>query len=345
MLMKNESFFKTIKSFLDVYLIKQKNYSKNTQKSYRESISLLLQYFKDELGMSFTQIGFDQINYANISGYLAWLECERGCGNQTINLRLTAIRSLTKYASILDPAKIAIQIDIRNVSAKKGGAKVVEFLSEEALECLFLQPDTTKSNGVRDRFFMILMHDVAARCQEMLDLRLGDLELKKSNSSIYLTGKGSKSRRLPMSEKVVQHLQSYLNSFHPLQTRADEDYLFYTIIHGERHKMSTDAVSAFMKQYGIKGQAFFSQVPARVHPHQLRHTRAMHLYRGGMPLVLLAEFLGHANVNTTRIYAWADTEMKRQAIQKISAKTKSDCDVIPIWKNDEEMIKKLYGLA
>lgn len=67
-------------------------------------------------------------------------------------------------------------------------------------------------------------------------------------------------------------------------------------------------------------------------------------YRAGMPLVLLSEFLGHADVNTTRIYAWADTEMKRQAIQKVSKATAED-SIEPIWANDEEMIKRLYGLA
>ena len=70
----------------------------------------------------------------------------------------------------------------------------------------------------------------------------------------------------------------------------------------------------------------------------------MHLYRAGMPLVLLSEFLGHADINTTRIYAWADTEMKRQAIQKVSKVTEGDT-IEPIWANDEEMIKRLYGLA
>ena len=108
--------------------------------------------------------------------------------------------------------------------------------------------------------------------------------------------------------------------------------------------MSTDAVSLFMKKYGELANHICSEVPKRVHPHQLRHSRAMHLYRAGMPLVLLSEFLGHADVNTTRVYAWADTETKRQAIQKISGNL-SECSVASIWENDEEMIKRLYGLA
>ena len=64
-----------------------------------------------------------------------------------------------------------------------------------------------------------------------------------------------------------------------------------------------------------------------------------------MPLVLLSEFLGHADVNTTRIYAWADTEMKRQAIQKITDKCEANATIEPIWENDEQVIKRLYGLA
>ena len=108
--------------------------------------------------------------------------------------------------------------------------------------------------------------------------------------------------------------------------------------------MSTDAVNLFMKKYGEMARRTCPEVPERVHPHQLRHSRAMHLYRAGMPLVLLSEFLGHADVNTTRIYAWADTEMKRQAIQKVSGDT-GRIHIEPIWVNDEEMIKRLYGLA
>ena len=109
-------------------------------------------------------------------------------------------------------------------------------------------------------------------------------------------------------------------------------------------KMSTDTVSLFMKKYGAAGKQICVEMPERVHPHQLRHSRAMHLYRSGMPLVLLSEFLGHADVNTTRVYAWADTEMKRRAIQRVTGTNATD-PVEPIWENDEQMIKRLYGLV
>jgi integrase len=77
----------------------------------------------------------------------------------------------------------------------------------------------------------------------------------------------------------------------------------------------------------------------------LRHTRAMHLYRQGLPLPLLADYLGHASIESTRIYAYADTEMKRIAIEKADPLHNQIPPSQPIWAGDEDMILKLSGLA
>ena len=75
-----------------------------------------------------------------------------------------------------------------------------------------------------------------------------------------------------------------------------------------------------------------------------RHSWAMHLYRNGMPLQLLSEFMGHASLASTQIHAYADTEMKRQAIEKSSQAIEENISTKPAWQTDEEMIRKLYGL-
>ena len=136
-------------------------------------------------------------------------------------------------------------------------------------------------------------------------------------------------------EEDVFFLAKCLKEQSDIEIITEKDYISHP---------KPNAVNLFMKKYGETARRACPEVPERVHPHQLRHSRAMHLYRAGMPLVLLSEFLGHADVNTTRIYAWADTEMKRQAIQKVSKATAED-SIEPIWANDEEMIKRLYGLA
>ena len=344
MRLKDEKFYKTVRDFLDIYLIKHRSYSLNTQKSYREAINLLLLYFKTELGLEYASIGFEDITYSNITGFLEWLSKSRGCSPATVNLRLMAIRSFTKYAGILDSGKIYMQVEVGNISVRKTPGKVVEFLTAPALEALFEQPNRFKTNGYRDFCFMRLMYDTAARCQELVDAKIHDLSIRKTHATICLTGKGNKLRIVPISPSVVELLKTYLDKAHPTEQRQSDDYLFFTTHHGRKSRMSTDAVNLFMKKYGEMARRACPEVPERVHPHQLRHSRAMHLYRAGMPLVLLSEFLGHADVNTTRIYAWADTEMKRQAIQKVSKVTEGDT-IEPIWANDEELIKRLYGLA
>jgi site-specific recombinase XerD len=170
---------------------------------------------------------------------------------------------------------------------------------------------------MRNRFYMILMYDTAGRCQELLDLKLKDFVISGSKPYVYLTGKNSRQRSVPLLPKTVGHYEHYLAAFHP-EPNSPDDYVFYTVSHNQRHQMSEDNVEAFMKKYGEQARKGCHEVPLRVHPHQLRHTRAMHLYRSGWPLPFVSELLGHAKITTTNIYAYADTEMKRNALSAYS---------------------------
>lgn len=344
MKLKDDTLFKLIRSFLTIYLPKQKCYSLNTTKSYKETLNLLLDYLQTEKQIPLSQISFDHLNAATICSFLDWLQENRGCGVSTRNQRLTALKSFIKYAGMMDCACVALQSELAKVPIKKDASKIVEFLSEKAMQTLLQQPSAGSRYGMRDRFFMILMYDTAARCGEMLSLKVKDIQLQPKGSIVYLTGKGSKMRVVPIMDKTADHVRHYLDRFHPLQTRVNDDYLFYTIIHGIKNQMSPDNVASFMKRYGELVKQSCPEIPGKVHPHQLRHTRAIHLYRGGMPMPLIAEFLGHADMSTSQIYAYADTEMKRAAIQKVDQNSNLSSTEQPIWVNDDEMIRKLYGL-
>ncbi|WP_019412382.1 tyrosine-type recombinase/integrase [Paenisporosarcina sp. TG20] len=97
---------------------------------------------------------------------------------------------------------------------------------------------------------------------------------------------------------------------------------------------------------GVTARDQCNKVPDGLHPHMFRHSRSMHLYRGGMPLPLLSEWLGHAQLETTKIYANADTQMKREAIEKATSSINplTQGQKVTSWQNDEELIKRLYGL-
>ena len=261
MRLKDEKFYKTVRDFLDIYLIRHRGYSLNTQKSYREAINLLLLYFKAERGLEYSNVGFEDITYSNITGFLEWLSKSRGCSPATVNLRLMAIRSFTKYAGILDSGKIYMQVEVGNISVRKTPGKVVEFLTAPALETLFEQPNRFKTNGYRDFCFMRLMYDTAARCQELVDAKIHDLSIRKTHATICLTGKGNKLRIVPISPSVVELLKTYLDKAHPTEQRQSDDYLFFTKHHGRKSRMSTDAVNLFMKKYGEMARRACPEVP------------------------------------------------------------------------------------
>jgi integrase/recombinase XerD len=191
---------------------------------------------------------------------------------------------------------------------------------------------------------MILMYDTGARNQEILDLKVRDIYTSAKESHIVITGKDSKTRIVPLMRKTVEHFNNYLRIFHDGQVSIS--LLFYVLQKGHRQAMFPDAVSKSMKIYGKTAREQNSNVPEHLHAYMVSHSRAMHLYRGGMPLPLLSEWLGHAQLETTMIYAYADTEMKREAIEKATSiiSPLRQGQAITAWQDDDELIKRLYGL-
>ncbi len=338
-------FFKAIRSFLLEYLPNQRCFSENTIRSYRQTLNLFVKFLREKQGMTVKQIRFEAITRDTILDFLDWIELERHCSASTRNHRLMALRSFFNYAGKLDCTQVALSLTVADVPRKNTQGKVVEYLTEPALEVLLKQPDPSKSKGLRNLFFMILMYDTAARCDELLEMKICDLRINVRHPIAYLHGKGNKTRTVPLLARSVQHCERYLRLFHPGEALDSEKYLFYTVSHRMQHQMSPDAVALFIKNYGQKAHAVCAEAPSHVHPHMLRHTRAMHLYHQGMPMMLLSEYLGHASEETTKIYAYADTEMKRKAIDRADAVRGGNAPPEPVWVDDEEMILKLSGLV
>jgi site-specific recombinase XerD len=337
-------FFKATHNFLMEYLPKQKCYSENTVRSYRQVLNLFISYLRDEKQFKLQQINFGMISQPLIQDFLEHLEEKRSCSVSSRNQRLMALRSFFKYAGMTDCVQAALFLSISDIPIKKSTSKIVEFLSETALAVLLNQPDFKKRVGLRNQFFMILMYDTAARCGELLNLKVRDLRINNPYPMVYLTGKGNKTRTVPLMKKTVDHCNRYLREFHDQPEQNFDEYVFYTVIHGEKKPMSADTAAIFMKSYGETAKNICHDIPNRVHPHILRHTRAMHLYRNGMPLALLAEYLGHTDPETTKIYAYSDTEMKRTAMEKADSKRTIEYESVPVWEGNEDLILKLAGL-
>ena len=343
---KTTRFFKLIRDFLTVYLPNQKAVSHNTIKSYRETLNLLLNYICEKNKTNLGKLIFEYLSRETVEAFLDYLEKVRQCGVSTRNQRLACIRSFIKYAGIRDIGIQAYANDLCSTPLKKKTkTPVISYFSEAALKTILQQPDARKKKELRNLFFMILMYDTGARNQELLDVRLSDIRFEEKSPYVVITGKGGKIRLVPVMHKTVEHFKKYAAAFH--SELITDSYLFYTERNKKRYPMSPDNTERFIRKYACTAHSVNSEVPKSLHPHMFRHSRSMHLYRSGMPLVLLAEWLGHADVTTTLIYANADTEMKREAIEKATSKLNpllSGENSSSGWTDDEAVIRRLYGL-
>lgn len=208
-------FFDTVRRFLLDYLPKQRCLSENTILSYRQTLNLFVAYMRDEMGMGATKLTFSRIDRDAILGFLTWLENARGCSPSTRNQRLMAMRSFLDFAGQIDCTQTALYLSACNIPSKESCGRIVEFLTEPALTALLQQPDPSKQKDLRNLVFMILMHDTAARCSELLDMKVCDLRLDAKHPIAYLHGKGRKTRTVPLLNRTVQHCRQYLNKFHP----------------------------------------------------------------------------------------------------------------------------------
>lgn len=235
---------------------------------------------------------------------------------------------------------MAIWLDVKQVRPVRVPARVPDALSMSAVEALIRAPGQHTRQGLRDTTIILLLFDAAARIQETLDLTIADLDTTAGHGRVILTGKGRRTRTVPIMDKTSRHLDQYISAFHG-GTPEPEALLFYTISNGQHQPMSQGNISYLLKKYAAAARPACPQIPERVHAHQLRHARAMQMLRAGVPLPHIKEFLGHANIATTSVYASADNQMVRDAIQKAASTAP---DLAPIWKGNDDLILQLAGL-
>ena len=343
----NSTLFKLIHDYLKVYLPKQRKLSQNTIRSYREALELLVDFVKTEKCVPLQDVTFEMLDADMIVAYLDYLERERGCSIVTRNHRRAAVGSFFKYAADRNVTTAIALDDMKNVPVKKPDrAESIDYMSMAAITAIVEQTDIAVPKGLRDRTLMILMYDTGARVQEIVDIKICDLRFG-TTPIITLHGKGNKIRSVPLMEKTVQHIRKYLSVFHNDVSSIAEAPLFYSEIHDQRKPLTDRRIRYLLKDYGSKARKTCPEVPENVHPHLWRHSRAMHLYQQGMDLTLVAQWLGHANLETTQVYAHADTEHKRKAIaaatpadNPLYAKLASERFIV----SDEDTLKRLTGL-
>lgn len=340
--LSDPQLFKAIKHFLTEYLPSVKSKSENTIQAYRITINLYIDYLIAS-GIAINKITCNDFKAKKLLTFLEWLITNRQNSIATRNLRLSQMRQFCNYLYTIKLLDISDLSDIQSISKIKAPVdNELIFLSLEQTKALLSQPNEHNRFGLRDKFFLSLLYDSGCRDQEILDLKLKDFVIKTNGAELHIVGKGRKFRVTPISQAVVLLYKEYCSVYH--ENPLPDDYLFYTKRNGSIGKMSCDNVARFMTKYEAELKVKIPSTP-HLHPHLLRHTRAMHLYTAGMPLALVSEWLGHSQMETTTIYARATIEMKRAAVEKLSSENN---DLIPVqvfeYADNDAMIKKLYCL-
>lgn len=331
--MKPTDFSKYISDFISRYLPNERGASGNTITAYSNTFVLLLNFFQKEKLIKPEKLTLDKIKKETVIEFLDWIQKERNCSSSTRNSRLAAIHSFYKYLQIESLDNFHECQKILSIRFKKTPADTMNYLSIDGIKLLLQQPDTTTPKGRRDLTLLSLMYDSGARVQEIIDLTPSMLRLNKP-ATIKIIGKGNKARLVPMLDAQIDHLKNYLKENRLNEPLANMYPLFFN---SRKEKLTRAGINHIVHRYSKTARGENKMIiPEKISCHSLRHSKAMHLLQAGVNLVYIRDILGHVSVQTTEIYARADSKQKRKAIEKAYVNVNPDEE--PIWTENENLI-------
>ncbi len=336
--MKPTDFSVHVTSFLTHYLAAQRNVSPNTIKAYRDVFTLLLRFCRDVRGIAPEKLRVEQIDVSLVEAFLDYLERERKSSPRTRNHRLAALHAFFRYVQAEEPDRMLQCQKILAIPLRRHARPTVAYLSKEELAQILAQPDLRTPDGRRDAVLLSILYDTGARVQELIDLSVGDVRLDPP-AQLRLLGKGRKMRAVPLMENTVQLLRNHIQENHLNRPEQFDKPLFRN---ARNQHLSRSGIRYILQKYLVTARSKRPSLNRTVSPHTLRHSKGMHLLQSGISLDMIRDFLGHVDVKTTQIYARANLEMKRKALEKIS--DPSAVPSIPSWQQNKNLLDWLRSL-
>ena len=334
--MKPTDFSKYISDFITRYLNDEKGASPNTIAAYRDTFVLLLNFIQDMEHIKIEKLTLERITKKTIIGFLDWLQKERKCSNSTRNTRLAAIHSFYKYLQLESLDYLHECQKILSIKFKKAKKENINYLTIEGIKLFLQQPDTSSLKGRRDLALLSLMYDSGARVQEIIDLTPSMLRLTKP-ATIKIVGKGNKARLVPMLNAQIKLLKNYIE-----ENRLNEPYtnMYPLFFNSRKERLTRTGVNYIVQKYaGMARKENELIIPEKISCHSFRHSKAMHLLQAGVNLVYIRDILGHVSIQTTEIYARADSKQKREALEKAYVNVNPNEE--PIWTKDANLVSWL----
>jgi integrase/recombinase XerD len=306
-----------VRRFLLEHLVAERNLSRNTQASYRDTLTLLLPFASKQAGCAIDRITVEELTPEVVRKFLDHLEQDRQCSEVTRNQRLATIHSLARFIGTRSPLHLAWCSEIRGVPFKKTTKTGIGYLEKDEMDALLNQADRRTSLGVRDHALLLFLYNSGARADEAAKLTVGNLQLGAS-PSVRLHGKGNKIRICPLWPTTTTALT------HLVAERNKNEAVF---LGRTNQPLTRFGIHRLVTQYAaVASETMPALAKKRVSPHTIRHTTAVHLLRAGVDINTIRAWLGHVSLDTTHIYAEVDLKMKADALAQLSQlDEKSQC--------------------
>ncbi len=339
--MKENDFSRHLTQYFSVYLPARINVSTNTIRSYKDSFKLFLTFCEEEKGIKTEKIYIKTLTKELIEDFLDWLEIKRHNSISTCNQRLASIHSFLRFIQKDSLENLYELQKILAISYRKKPKKTIHYLTAKEMKILLEQPDIHTTKGRRDLTMLVVLYDTAARVQELIDLKRKNVRISDP-SVITLHGKGDKYRQVPIMKKSQKLISDYMDEIYMNKGVSVGEQPLFT--NQQKRQLSRWGVSYIINKYvekASKNKGFTVDFP--ITPHIFRHSKAMHLLQSNVNLIYIRDLLGHVDIATTELYARADIEMKRKALE--AAYIDLHTEKMPNWKNDTNLMEWLNNLC
>ena len=333
--MISSSLAMLLHAFFHDWLGEQHNVSRHTITSYRDTWRLFLRYVASTKNKTVSRLDLDDLTANEVLAFLKHCEEERKTSIRTRNCRLAALRSFFGFLVDKEPLAAAQCSAVLNIPVKRAPRREVCYLETAEIAAILAQPDVSTLEGQRDHALLSVLYNTGARIQEVLDLCPASLRLD-SPAHVRLVGKGRKERICPLWPETAAILKVLLRRAPRLP-----DQRIFTNRHGQ--PLGAAGVRFKLGQYLSRAREKLPTLTEkRVSPHTFRHTAAVHLLASGVDVTVIRSWLGHEHLDTTNIYARANVETKRNALESIDKSSRPAGP--PRWKRDADLMAWLNSL-
>ena len=322
-------------AFFHEWMGKQKNLSRHTVYSYRDTWKLLLRFTSEHRRLEIAELSLTDLPASEVIMFLDHLEKNRKVSIGTRNCRLAAIHSFFAFVAYREPLAIAQCADIAHIPVKKRSRPAMCYMDAQEIAAILQEPDRSRLEGQRDHALLAFLYNTGARIQEALEVCPRAIRFE-SPAQVELLGKGRKSRICPLWPETVDILKALLKR----QPRLDDESIFVN-----RYGQPLGAAGVrFKLRHYVRAAARHMPSLAKksITPHTWRHSVGVQLVAAGVDVTVIRNWLGHARLDTTNQYARANLETKRKALEQVDPTTKPGRP--PRWKRDPELLNWLDSL-